>query len=71
MAGRNQKDLRPLLRKCQDAGVSVEKTNGGHIRLTAPDGAFYVTSSTPGSAKAIYCLRSWLRHHGFEMRAVA
>lgn len=71
MAGRNQGDLRPLLRKIRKLGFSLETTSGGHLRVTAPSGDFTITSATPGSAKAIYRLRSWLRHQGCEMRSCA
>jgi len=64
MSGRNQSDLRPLLRKARKAGVRVERTNGGHIRLLAPNGDWYISSSTPGSAKTIYRIRSWFRRQG-------
>ena len=69
MAGRNQGDLRPLLEKARGSGCTVDHTKSGHYKVTAPNGNFYVVSSTPGSAKAIYRLRSFLRHQGIETRA--
>lgn len=64
---RNWKDVSPLLRLATSNGIEILRTGSGHLRLVAPDGAITVIAASPGTAKAAYMLKSWLRKRGLKV----
>lgn len=47
------KDMRPILAAAGRQKFKVERTAGGHIRVTAPNGQRTVTASTPSDYRSI------------------
>lgn len=56
-----------LLKAAKKAGWTVEKRNHGHIKLTAPNGEFIFTSSTPSDWRATLNLAAHLRRLGLNV----
>lgn len=68
MSGRNQEMWRPLLRKARKANFTIDKTGGGHLKITTPDGSIArYFPATPGSAKSSYMLKTFLRQQGVNV----
>jgi predicted RNA binding protein YcfA (HicA-like mRNA interferase family) len=55
------KDLRRLIRDARRRGWHATLTNGGHIRLTHPNGGLVHTSYTPSDHRSIRNLDAQLR----------
>lgn len=54
------RDMQDLCVAAAAAGWIVEKTSGGHLRLTAPCGAFVFASQTPSDWRAVHTARAKL-----------
>lgn len=57
--------LNPMVKAAVAQGWTVELTKGGHVRFTAPSGAFVFTGSSPG-ASSHRNLRAQLRRAGLD-----
>jgi len=49
----NSQEVSRLAKDVQRLGWTVEKTNGGHLRWTAPSGEFFFSAQTPGDYRVI------------------
>lgn len=67
------RDLQDLCVEAQAAGWRVDKTNGDHLKLTAPSGAFVFASQTPSDWRAVHHVRATLDRSwpGWDGRARA
>lgn len=64
----NDKDVRRLVKACENAGWTVVKCKSGHIRLCPPDGGMvHVISSTPSSPNDFQCNARRLRKLGVKI----
>jgi hypothetical protein len=62
------RELRPLVLAAVEAGWTVERTGGGHLRFKSPSGALVFTPSTPGGGRrSIENCRAELRRKGLNL----
>lgn len=57
--------MRQLLRRVEKQGFATENTNGGHLKITSPDGKPIFASSSPSDGRAIKNLIAQLRRAGY------
>lgn len=57
--------MRQLLRRVEKQGFATENTNGGHLKITSPDGKPIFASSSPSDGRAIKNLIAQLRRVGY------
>jgi hypothetical protein len=55
------KALRPAIQSAQGRGWNVERTNGGHLKLTHPKYGVAFTSSSPSDWRVVRNLDARLR----------
>jgi len=55
------RDMQGLCVEAEAAGWTVEKTDGGHLRITAPNGHFVFASQTPSDWRAVHATRARMR----------
>lgn len=60
----NKNEIKAIIRMAQAQGWVITKTNGGHLRWTAPTGGFVFTASTPSDNRAIKNIMRDLRAYG-------
>jgi hypothetical protein len=59
------KDLRPTVKRAKEQGFRLSR-NGGHIKITAPDGHSLPLPAHTGRGGLRKSIMSWLRTHGYE-----
>lgn len=60
------KQLSDMLKKAEKQGCTVEFTNGGHIKITTPNGPVF-TASTGGDTRGWKNARALLRKKGLDL----
>lgn len=48
------KEMRELVRRARKAGCEVQRLKNGHTRVTAPNGASYDLSFSPGTSRGVH-----------------
>jgi predicted RNA binding protein YcfA (HicA-like mRNA interferase family) len=66
MAG-HRSDMRKLLNRAEKQGCTVERTGGGHWRITTPSGKKIVTSFSPKNAGAYRVTIRALKKEGLDL----
>ena len=61
------KRIRPVLKQARALDCTVERTNGGHVRITCPDGGVIFTGMTPSDPRSVKNLTAMLRRKGVEL----
>jgi predicted RNA binding protein YcfA (HicA-like mRNA interferase family) len=61
----SRREMRQLMRRVEKQGFTTENTNGGHVKITSPDGKPIFASSSPSDGRAIKNLISQLRRLGY------
>jgi hypothetical protein len=61
------KDLRPIVRTAEDAGWTVIKRKGGHLKWISPDGQITGSGATLSDQRAISNIKSRLRRLGLAV----
>jgi hypothetical protein len=64
----NKKEVKDLIKQASKFGWVIEQTKSGHYRWTAPDGAFFFSSSTPSDWRGLERLKQDLRRRGLDLR---
>jgi predicted RNA binding protein YcfA (HicA-like mRNA interferase family) len=64
-----KRDLHALVRQAESEGWLVERTNGGHLRLTHPNGAVVFCAWSPSDSRAVKNVRALLRRKAQEGRS--
>jgi FMN-dependent NADH-azoreductase len=65
--GITNKDVREVVRQAVEAGCTAQRTNGGHVKITAPSGGSYFLGTTQPAARTSRYLRTALRRMGVEV----
>lgn len=58
---KNLKDLEQLIKAVRREGWTIQLTNGGHYRWTAPSGNFFFSSQTPSDRRALQRVKQDIR----------
>lgn len=66
----NRKELQQVIKVAQKQGWVIELTKKCHYKWTAPNGAFFYSSSTPSDSRALARLKQDLRHKGLDVRVI-
>ena len=61
----SRREMRQLLRRVEKQGFATENTNGGHLKITSPEGKSIFASSSPSDGRAIKNLIAQLRRVGY------
>lgn len=61
------KDLRPIVRKAEQAGWTVTKKRGGHLMWQSPDGGITGSGATLSDHRAIRNIKGRLRRLGLAV----
>lgn len=57
----NMRELKQLREEAEDRGWKITKTNGGHLKWTAPKGGFIYTALTPSDRRAVKNIRAMMK----------
>ena len=60
------KDLKKLMKNAEQQGWNIKLTGGGHLKWTAPNGAFVFSARTPSDQRAIQNIVSQLQTRGYK-----
>jgi len=63
----SNREVRAILKVAQAQGCRVELRNGGHIKVTAPSGAFFFMSQTPSDIRALHRIKSDFKKVGIYL----
>lgn len=58
---KNVKELEQLIKVQRQDGWTIQLTNGGHYRWTAPSGNFFFSSQTPSDRRALQRIKQDIR----------
>jgi hypothetical protein len=62
------KDVRHLIRRCEKAGLTVERSGGGHWKVTSPEGETVATIPfSPSTNRWLENTLTQLRRRGIEL----
>lgn len=62
MSGK-RKDVQALLRRAEQAGCTLSKSNSGHLHLCGPNGGRVVVSATPSCPRTLCRVRTDIRRY--------
>lgn len=62
-----KRELERLLDRASEEGATVQRTGGGHWKVTAPDGSTCYCPATPSDYRGVRNVRAKLRRIGLNV----